>query len=63
MEESVSEQIEFPAQKASDEDFYTDDEALIAARKAFGINYLYPWQSIVIANILDAFLLIIHLVR
>ena len=54
MEESVSEQIEFPAQKASDEDFYTDDEALIAARKAFGINYLYPWQSIVIANILDA---------
>ena len=54
MEESVSEKIDFPALKASDEDFYTDDEALIAARKAFGITYLYPWQRIVIANILDA---------
>jgi ATP-dependent DNA helicase RecQ len=30
------------------------DKVLIAARKAFGISYLYPWQRLVIANILDA---------
>lgn len=43
-----------PLQKASSENICTDDEALIAAQKAFGITYLYPWQRIVIANILDA---------
>ncbi|WP_407397942.1 RecQ family ATP-dependent DNA helicase [Treponema sp.] len=47
-------EIQFPAQKASSEDIQTDDAALIAAQKAFGITYLYPWQRIVIANILDA---------
>ncbi len=30
------------------------DEVQLTAKKAFGINYLYPWQRIVIANILDA---------
>ncbi len=30
-----------------------EDPVTIAAQKAFGINYLYPWQRLVIANILD----------
>lgn len=29
------------------------DPILEVAQKAFGINYLYPWQRLVIANILD----------
>lgn len=29
------------------------DPVTIAAQKAFGISYLYPWQRLVIANILD----------
>ena len=31
-----------------------DDSALTAAQNVFGITYLYPWQRLVIANILDA---------
>ncbi len=46
--------IDFPFQKISDDYAETDDDALMAAQKAFGITYLYPWQRIVIANILDA---------
>ena len=30
------------------------DEVQLTAKNSFGINYLYPWQRIVIANILDA---------
>ena len=30
-----------------------DDSILKTAQEAFGINYLYPWQRLVIANILD----------
>lgn len=30
-----------------------EDPVTIAAQKAFGIKYLYPWQRLVIANILD----------
>ncbi|MCH5295769.1 MAG: ATP-dependent DNA helicase RecQ [Treponema sp.] len=30
------------------------DSVTLAAKKAFGISYLFPWQRIVIANILDA---------
>ena len=30
------------------------DELSLAVKKAFGINYLFPWQRIVIQNILDA---------
>ena len=30
------------------------DEVQQVALKSFGIKYLYPWQRIVIANILDA---------
>ncbi|MBQ9239550.1 MAG: ATP-dependent DNA helicase RecQ [Treponema sp.] len=32
----------------------TDDAVTECARKAFGVSYLYPWQRLVIANILDA---------
>lgn len=31
-----------------------DDEITERAREAFGISYLFPWQRLVIANILDA---------
>ncbi|MBE6353761.1 RecQ family ATP-dependent DNA helicase [Treponema sp.] len=40
--------------KMSQQDEPVDDPVLNAARKAFKINYLYPWQRIVIANIMDA---------
>lgn len=44
----------FPAQKESDFSVSSSDFVLLAAKKAFGISYLFPWQRIVIANILDA---------
>ncbi len=44
----------FPAQKESDFSVSCSDFVLLAAKKAFGITYLFPWQRIVIANILDA---------
>ena len=44
----------FSSLKKSAEDIQSDDKVLLAAQKAFGITYLYPWQRIVIANILDA---------
>lgn len=50
----MEEELIMPQQKATSENLLTDDEALMAAQKAFGITYLYPWQRIVIANILDA---------
>ena len=31
-----------------------DDEVTEIAKKTFGIHFLYPWQRLVIANILDA---------
>ena len=40
--------------KCRDEDAVTDNPALIAARQYFNIDYLYPWQQLVIANILEA---------
>lgn len=30
------------------------DEVTLTAQKVFGVQYLYPWQRLVIANILDA---------
>ncbi len=39
-------------QELSDSD-YEKDDVLEAAQKAFGIKYLYPWQRIVMANILE----------
>lgn len=50
-----SNELLFPAQKASDENECNyEDKILNAAKKAFGITYLYPWQRIVIENILDS---------
>ena len=50
----LEEGIDFPFQTKSSEE-ETDDPVLIAARNAFKIKYLFPWQRIVIANILDAY--------
>lgn len=49
--------IELPLQKFHADNLYEteDDEAVIAARKAFGVDYLFPWQRLVISNILDSF--------
>lgn len=41
--------------KIDDENIWTDDEASIAAQNSFGIKYMYPWQRLVVANIMDAF--------
>lgn len=41
--------------KVSAEDLFTDDEASLAAIDAFGIKYMYPWQRLVVANIMDSF--------
>ncbi|MFA6937826.1 MAG: RecQ family ATP-dependent DNA helicase [Treponema sp.] len=48
--------VDYPLQKADAEadDIQCDDQATLAAQKAFGITYLYPWQRIVIANIMDS---------
>lgn len=52
-----TDKIELPLQKfhAENLDETEDDEAVIAARKAFGVDYLFPWQRLVISNILDSF--------
>jgi ATP-dependent DNA helicase RecQ len=46
--------MESTKEEIHDDTAYCSDEALTAARNAFGISYLYPWQRLVIANILDA---------
>lgn len=45
---------EFPALKESDSSVSCSDFVTLTAKKAFGITYLFPWQRIVIANILDS---------
>ena len=35
--------------------FVEDDDALLAAKKAFHVEYLFPWQRLVISNILDSY--------
>lgn len=35
--------------------FVNDDEALEAAKKAFHVEYLFPWQRLVISNIMDSY--------
>lgn len=32
-----------------------DDPALLAAKKAFHVEYLFPWQRLVISNIMDSY--------
>ena len=46
--------MEIEKEICSDENASMDDDALEAAKRAFGISYLYPWQRLVIANIIDA---------
>lgn len=40
---------------SSDDDLYSFDEVARAAFENFGIKYLFPWQRMVIANILEAY--------
>ncbi len=35
--------------------FVNDDDALEAAKKAFHVEYLFPWQRLVISNIMDSY--------
>ncbi len=44
---------DYPAVKVDAEDI-VQDKATEAASHAFGIQYLFPWQKLVVANILDA---------
>lgn len=37
------------------DDIFCDDAVAITAQKRFGIPYLYPWQRLVIANIIDSY--------
>ena len=44
--------IQFDADESTSLSSY--DEILHVAKKAFGVKYLYPWQRLVIGNILDS---------
>ena len=37
------------------DEIFTDDDATIACQKAFNIKYMFPWQRLVVANIMDAY--------
>ena len=39
----------------TEEAIYDDDFVAKAALDSFGIKYLFPWQRLVIANILEAY--------
>ncbi len=41
-------------QKVDADEIFCDDPAVLAAMESFGIKYLFPWQRLVIANIMDA---------
>ena len=49
----LEEGIDYPKQTGECDSDQCDDEITLAARKSFGISYLYPWQRIVISNILE----------
>lgn len=36
------------------DELFSDNEALSVAKKNFGVKYLFPWQHLVIGNILDS---------
>ncbi|MCQ2611015.1 MAG: RecQ family ATP-dependent DNA helicase [Treponema sp.] len=36
-------------------EFVVDDPVLLAAKKAFKVEYLFPWQRLVIGNIMDSY--------
>ncbi len=37
------------------DNFFCDDSAAMAALENFGIKYLFPWQRLVVANIMDSY--------
>ena len=37
------------------DEIISDDQAVLACEKAFKIKYMFPWQRLVVANIMDAF--------
>ena len=39
----------------ADEQIYEDDPVAKAAYQSFGIRYMFPWQRLVVANILEAY--------
>ncbi|HBD67907.1 MAG TPA: ATP-dependent DNA helicase RecQ [Treponema sp.] len=53
-DKGLVEGVDFPFQVADDEDAECDDEITLAVRNSFGIRYLFAWQRIVIANIMDS---------
>lgn len=53
-EEFFVEGEDYPLQSFDSDEEYFEDEASLAAQKAFGIKYLFPWQRLVISNILDS---------
>ena len=53
-EELFTEGEDYPSVSV-DFDEVIDDRAVIAARNAFGIKYLFPWQRLVVSNILDCY--------
>ena len=54
-DEFFQEEIFFAQRQAADaDDFVDEDFVTFEAVKSFGIKYLFPWQRIVIQNILDA---------
>jgi ATP-dependent DNA helicase RecQ len=54
MSDSFVEGEDYPFQSFDCDEVLYEDEASLAAQKAFGIKYLFPWQHLVINNILDA---------
>lgn len=46
----MEEQLKFDA-----EDIFCDDSATLTALNNFGIKYLFPWQRLVVANIMDSY--------
>lgn len=54
-EDLFIEGIDFPSQSFDSDETIYFDEATLKAQEAFGIKYLFPWQRLVISNILDSF--------
>lgn len=48
--DKMDETVKFDA-----DDFFCDDPAAMAALENFGIKYLFPWQRLVVANIMDSY--------
>lgn len=53
-EELFTEGVDYPAQSFDTDEELEEGPIILAARKAFGVRYLFPWQQLVISNILDS---------